>query len=375
MNRIILIGNGFDLAHGMKTSYKDFILDYLRTSISIAKEVGRFEDLLIRITKRENFITPENLNKNIAEWEIKDIMRLKESPNIPITNLTLPTNEKCEFSILIKTEFLDIILNFCDNFNWVDVENEYYNLLCTFSNKKKIREIKELNKQFQFIQDLLQIYLVKIEELFLNKDSSYFRRIPLSEQLTQKLYNNKIENKPESILFLNFNYTSTIEDYLLDIKNTIPNTKIINIHGKLSDKTNPMIFGYGDEDSTDFETLEKYNECLEFVKTYRYLRTHNYQKLLEFIDSNEYDVIIMGHSCGLSDRTLLSEIFNNNQCKSIRVLTYNKMSSSPFCVENSDYIEKTYSIGRIFKKKGNLRRKLLPFELNDLLQVTRIHTL
>jgi len=27
MNRIILIGNGFDLAHGLKTSYRDFIDD------------------------------------------------------------------------------------------------------------------------------------------------------------------------------------------------------------------------------------------------------------------------------------------------------------------------------------------------------------
>ena len=25
MNRIILIGNGFDLAHGLKTSYDDFV--------------------------------------------------------------------------------------------------------------------------------------------------------------------------------------------------------------------------------------------------------------------------------------------------------------------------------------------------------------
>ena len=25
MNRIVLIGNGFDLAHGLKTSYADFI--------------------------------------------------------------------------------------------------------------------------------------------------------------------------------------------------------------------------------------------------------------------------------------------------------------------------------------------------------------
>ena len=28
MNRIILIGNGFDLAHGLKTGYKDFIDSY-----------------------------------------------------------------------------------------------------------------------------------------------------------------------------------------------------------------------------------------------------------------------------------------------------------------------------------------------------------
>ena len=28
MNRIILIGNGFDLAHGLPTSYADFIRGY-----------------------------------------------------------------------------------------------------------------------------------------------------------------------------------------------------------------------------------------------------------------------------------------------------------------------------------------------------------
>jgi len=28
MNRIVLIGNGFDLAHGLPTRYEDFIKDY-----------------------------------------------------------------------------------------------------------------------------------------------------------------------------------------------------------------------------------------------------------------------------------------------------------------------------------------------------------
>lgn len=31
MNRIILVGNGFDLAHGLKTKYEDFVLWYLKT--------------------------------------------------------------------------------------------------------------------------------------------------------------------------------------------------------------------------------------------------------------------------------------------------------------------------------------------------------
>jgi hypothetical protein len=33
MNRLVIIGNGFDLAHKMKTSYKDFILDFLKEGL------------------------------------------------------------------------------------------------------------------------------------------------------------------------------------------------------------------------------------------------------------------------------------------------------------------------------------------------------
>ncbi|NPE27377.1 hypothetical protein HNV12_05230 [Methanococcoides sp. SA1] len=33
MNRLIIIGNGFDLAHGMKTTYFEFINDHLREVI------------------------------------------------------------------------------------------------------------------------------------------------------------------------------------------------------------------------------------------------------------------------------------------------------------------------------------------------------
>ena len=34
MNRLVLIGNGFDLAHGLKTRYEDFI-NWYNTNVSL----------------------------------------------------------------------------------------------------------------------------------------------------------------------------------------------------------------------------------------------------------------------------------------------------------------------------------------------------
>lgn len=40
INRLILVGNGFDLAHGMKTTYANFLIDYV---ISCFSNVGTIE--------------------------------------------------------------------------------------------------------------------------------------------------------------------------------------------------------------------------------------------------------------------------------------------------------------------------------------------
>lgn len=51
MNRLIIIGNGFDLAHGLKTSYCDFIHDYLINCLVFAERNFNFKDDLIEIQK------------------------------------------------------------------------------------------------------------------------------------------------------------------------------------------------------------------------------------------------------------------------------------------------------------------------------------
>lgn len=62
MNRLVIIGNGFELAHGLKTSYNDFIDWYWgqrinRLSLLHAKEDG---DLLCKLSIKDN--------KDFSDW-------------------------------------------------------------------------------------------------------------------------------------------------------------------------------------------------------------------------------------------------------------------------------------------------------------------
>ncbi|MBK7692344.1 MAG: hypothetical protein IPJ31_14990 [Bacteroidetes bacterium] len=39
MNRLVIIGNGFDLAHGMETSYQHFIWNFIKEAVKIASKI------------------------------------------------------------------------------------------------------------------------------------------------------------------------------------------------------------------------------------------------------------------------------------------------------------------------------------------------
>ncbi len=50
MNRLVIIGNGFDLAHGLPTSYRDFINDYW-------KNICETKGTKTIINKNDEFVT------------------------------------------------------------------------------------------------------------------------------------------------------------------------------------------------------------------------------------------------------------------------------------------------------------------------------
>ena len=104
MNRIILIGNGFDLAHGMKTSYKSFIDDYWTNTITAIQEIALgapFENDEIKVKNSPSrFITGTtymDLERGIKDYktsiEFKNIFTPPTFPIITPINCNTPTGK------------------------------------------------------------------------------------------------------------------------------------------------------------------------------------------------------------------------------------------------------------------------------------------
>ena len=81
MNRLVIIGNGFDLAHGLPTSYKHFIDDLWR---QIALDESKFENLVYvnrafgflvdqRIDSYSQFIESLENYKKLTKDNYKDV--------------------------------------------------------------------------------------------------------------------------------------------------------------------------------------------------------------------------------------------------------------------------------------------------------------
>lgn len=155
---------------------------------------------------------------------------------------------------------------------------------------------------------------------------------------------------PNRIMLLNFNYTNTADLYLRKNERFVIN----HIHGNLNEPDS-VIFGYGDElDENYKKMLEKNdNEYLRNIKSVKYLESVNYRNLLEFMESSPYQIFIMGHSCGNSDRTLLNTLFEHRNCVSIKPF-YHKWDDG-----TDNYMELVQNISRNFTDMKLMRDRVV----------------
>lgn len=402
MNRIILIGNGFDLAHGLRTSYQNFIDWYWDEWLKVLKESNnrKESDILCELT----------LNYSMT-WKEFFSTRMKNEKIENSRKFFYGLNKDISIGIKHSELFLEITKSI-ESKGWVDIEHDYYKLLNHSFDSRRINRPKanDLNKQLNYIQNRLVEYLKDI----MNKESKLkdniksiiygpikFRDVAVSatdklvahvingltcseNELKMKLglykmtesdfqylneyrkeqnindslvYTNILTNKypyefflPDSIMFLNFNYTNTTKLYLPIPK---PGFEINHIHGELS-KPDSVIFGYGDELDENYRNISNLNdnEYLKNFKSIKYLESDRYRKALQFMDAAPFQVYILGHSCGNSDRTLLNTLFEHKNCISVK----------PYYFKNGhkdNYLDIVQNISRNFKDMKLMRDRVV----------------
>lgn len=399
INRIVLLGNGFDLAHGMPTSYKNFIDKYWKDK---CEEYERHDQSLFDCNE----------------------FSLKSKHNTHGSEIIRTFPELQAFSSEYKRNFItknNFILHLSKGLHyggWVDIESDYYNNIKDLSRSNRrdtANVIDDLNKEFVAITKLLEGYLSDVQNKF--KINSVIRdRIAeiiespvgiqdLSEQVIRKIIDDQwsllrphieeydgtmkrghyLRSADQKIVkdfssenihshskehftsyilrnfsqlftskkpyteFINFNYTSTELHY------TATETNVYHIHGELNSEENPIIFGYGDELDDHYKEIEKFNDnrYLDHIKSINYAKTDNYKKILTLINDGLFQVIILGHSCGNSDRTLLNTIFEHDNCTSIKVFYHQKNEAE------DNFLDIYKNISRKFNSKAKLRDRVV----------------
>lgn len=424
MNRIILIGNGFDLAHDLPTGYVDFINHYWEDFGYHALNGYTRWQLEQYGTANIKPFADNFANLQIIDRKSTNIKKLPVCDNGQneyngLCKFINDYNQAERFTDTIKLKFNNLLFAHistqCSLENWVDIENEYYQLLSkTYYDKQSEYETAEdLNADLNVIKEKLSEYLGKIQDekitdelyndrikkiifelvnlqdismggqdLFWKDFSTQISQLAggmcaaeIEDEMTEhpeyevmntpeqafravmkdKLSKGQLTDflLPNRTLLLNFNYTNTAEK--LYAKSDDINCELIHIHGELNNPDNPIIFGYGDEMNEDYKKIVDLNNngYLENIKSIRYLETDNYRKLLSFIDSAPFQIYIMGHSCGNSDRTLLNTLFEHKNCVSIKPYYYQKEDGT------DNYIDIIQNISRDFKDMTLMRDRVV----------------
>ncbi|MBD5226157.1 MAG: hypothetical protein HDS68_09420, partial [Bacteroidales bacterium] len=299
MNRIILIGNGFDLAHGLQTRYEDFINWY-------------WDKWVVKLIKCND----STLSDEICSFSIKSgrntwscFMYTSGYTLSPPKGVDFVNNIAEDKSLQItQSPLLTRICKSIQDKNWVDIEWEYYNLL---RNRMLVPgcydyTIAELNGHLRYIQELLVQYLSSTTNIAINYNERIFQQIfsnirkndisisqlPAYYDYVEYLISHTddeykfilgrygLENsdiyfkakelkelhkntdtipktfevthlkdliRPANIMLLNFNYTG-----VADIYGTTKVSTVNHIHGDLSNPDS-IIFGYGDELDDDYK--------------------------------------------------------------------------------------------------------------------------
>ena len=294
---VLIIGNGFDLAHGRKTHYMHFMkcivdaIDHSSTNMSGEQLIKAFPDC--KKSSLLNLLINEYRNENVIETWIDFETELHELVIrlIPFLDTFDYRHDEKTYrkglsgvkgeNGLLARSIPSIVLN---DRGVLKVRAEYIDAWGRIDNQKIFvqieKELTELSKMFEY-------YLVNIEP-----------------SLRDDLQPIEIISKLTPSYVISFNYTDTIESVY-----GISSDKVCYIHGKIN--KNNIVFGYNDD-------TNEYSDDLMFTKYYRRLinqtETISLGKLYRMEKGFPVNktLYFYGHSLNSSDKDILFLLFSRS---------------------------------------------------------------
>lgn len=287
MKRILVIGNGFDLAHELLTSYFDFL--YACCLITGDTFEGReYIDGVLSPYNKEKF-TISNLVKQ----------RLK------------PLEEKIKSNKWIKYFLVNIHRL---KPTWVDLEREIQEA-CKYISENHI----PVDNKYEPLVTNGKLDAVKLKDDLADLKEILDLYLSIATSTGKKIYYKELlEYLPDYVV--SFNYTNTY-------------TKIYNytsnvdyVHGELKKDNSPstIVLGFNSTDSVDSDIF--YAEYLKYFQMVKNKITVEIFNAIKSFKGDNYELMFFGHSLDKSDSDILLPLIE--KAKKVTIVYYSDSAMS-----------------------------------------------
>ncbi|MDR1871313.1 MAG: bacteriophage abortive infection AbiH family protein [Deltaproteobacteria bacterium] len=352
---VIILGNGFDLAHGLETKYTDFIR--FCTNFLEQNDKSQYDDIFrdkfynlissnlwylifSRILHFKGIISDYSnvINDTWIDFEILlyDILCQFDNEIIDFLNDPLYT---ARAKISLKSILHECINNFYKaDKNWasgcllgiVNVSGIYGK---NYIKREKNHDFYEIMyKELRNFTQAFEIYCSYI----IDNEINAVKNIELNSNFIQHIQ----KDHTEDIYVISFNYTPTFNKLYEKsfIKQNI-NTKFnyIYIHGKATDIINnrhnstKLVLGTQNIEMK-YNTDEVFDKFQKFDQRHDYSTMRVFQEFLRKLENKSINnnIYIVGHSLGITDIEMLQNIFDTNLDYIITIFYYTNYSRDKF---------------------------------------------
>lgn len=370
---ILVIGNGFDLAHGLQTTYKDFLrfTDEFTNYKSAREnkqelfwsddEDTRFYQYFINLFKKSQFNDRAKKTINELDMLIKDNMWLKHFNNVRIKSGWIDFESEISRVVQVLEEISKLV-NDAQKQGKSEIKLDQYQKKAIWNVRvdggSNLEETIKLIKE-RGLKDLDR--LIRCLEIYL---SDYINSIPLKKTLPD------IEKLPYLDKVLSFNYTNTFER----LYKKHPFMEFDYIHGiadicRNADKNN-MVLGVdeylkGDERDENiefiafkkfFQRIHKETGCL-YKNWIADIKSENQISEITTIvkvNGNDYmgtkdvayhNLFIFGHSLDVTDKDVLRDLILNDNVQTVI-----------FYLDKDDYGRKIANLVKVIGQDELIRR-------------------